>query len=190
MQVLLIIGITIAGYLLWKYWALAFGAGYDPTPMHRVYKMLDLAEVKKDDIVYDLGSGDGRLVLAAARRYGARGVGIEIDPFRYLFSWLLVFMSGEHKRVRVRYGNFFAYDIAEASIVTLFLFQPTNNRLKEKLKKELKPGTRIVSYVWTFDDWNMADCLPDERIFLYVIGEEKHRDGASAETEVGQPDMT
>jgi SAM-dependent methyltransferase len=186
MQILIILGITIVGYLLWKYWALLFGAGYDPTPMHRVYKMLDLADVKKDDIVYDLGSGDGRLVITAARRFGARAFGIEIDPFRYLFSWLLILLSGQRKRVTVRYGNFFAHTISEATVITLFLFQPTNNRLREKLKEELKPGTRVVSYIWTFDDWNIADCLPDDRIFLYVIGEEENQEHPAVEVKEGE----
>ncbi len=145
------------------------GAGYDPTPMDKVYKMLDLAQVNKDDIVYDLGSGDGRIVLTTARRFGARAVGIEVDPFRFIFSWFVILISGELKRITLKFGNFFNKRIDDASVVTLFLFRPTNNKLKDKFIKELRPGTRIVSYVWTLDDWELQDCLPEDRIYLYVV---------------------
>lgn len=169
MQVLLILAVVFVGYVIWKYWALIFGAGYDPTPMSRVYKMLDLADVSEDDIVYDLGSGDGRLILAAANRFGAKAVGIEIDPFRYLFSQLIILLSGARKRVKVRFGNFFKKDISDATVVVVFLYQPTNQRLKKKLLRELKKGTRVVSYVWTFEGWEMEACLPEDRIYLYLI---------------------
>ncbi len=169
MQILAILGLVFVIYIIWKYWALCVGAGYDPTPMDKVHKMLKLAQVEPDDIVYDLGCGDARVLITAAKKFGARGCGIEIDPFRFFFAWFLVFISGCLNRISIRFGNFFKKDIRDATVVVVFLYGPTNNRLKEKFLKELKPGTRIVSYVWRFDDWEERDALPDDRIYLYVI---------------------
>lgn len=169
MQYLIILIIAFILYVIWKYWTLLIGAGYDPTPTKYVCRMLELAEINEDDIVYDLGSGDGRILIAAARVYGARAVGIEADPSRFIYSWLNILVSGQVKRARVKFGNLFKKNISDATIVTLFLFRPTNNKLKSKLLRELKPGTRIVSYIWTFEGWEMQSCLPENRIYLYVI---------------------
>lgn len=175
MQILVILVIIFVVYLIWKYWTLSIGAGYDPTPMSKVYKMLDLAQVAENDVVYDLGSGDGRIVLTAARRFGARAVGIEVDPLRFLFSWFIILLSGYRSRIQLRFGNFFRKRIGNATVVTVFLFRRANNKLKKKFIDELKPGTRIVSYVWPFDDWECEDALPEDRIYLYVIGEGRRR---------------
>jgi SAM-dependent methyltransferase len=169
MKLLIVLVIIIIGWLLWKYWTLLLGAGYDPTPMNKVIKMLELAAVGKGDLVYDLGSGDGRLLITATKKFGAHAIGIEADPFRFLFSWIHIVLAGQRKRARVELGNFFNKDIGDASVVTLFLFQPTNNKLKKKFIEELKPGTRIVSYTWTFDGWNVQTCLPEDRIYLYIM---------------------
>ena len=168
MQYVLILAIVFVLYVVWKYWALLIGAGYDPTPMDTVYKMLDCAGVSENDIVYDLGSGDGRIVIAAARRFGARAHGIEADPFRFLFSWCMVILSGQAERVHVHFGNFHKKTISDATVVTLFLYRTANERLKNKLRTELKPGTRIVSYVWQFEGWDRVAYLPEDRIYLYV----------------------
>jgi len=171
MHLLVILAITFVIYLIWKYWTLMIGAGYDPTPMSKVYKMLDLAQVAENDVVYDLGSGDGRIVLTAARRFGAQAVGIEVDPFRFLFSWFIILVSGYRSKVKLKFGNFFKKRIGDATVVTVFLFRPTNIKLKKKFMNELKPGARIVSYVWPFEDWECEDALPEDRIYLYVMGE-------------------
>lgn len=176
MEFLIILGIVFVIYVIWKYWTLLLGAGYDPTPMDTVCRMLALAQVSDKDIVYDLGSGDGRIIIKAAKIYSARAIGIETDPFRYLFSWINILVSGQIKRARVKFGNFFRKDISEATVITLFLFKPTNNKLKTKLMQELKPGTRVVSYIWTIDDWQAQTSLPEHRIYLYKIGNEIKED--------------
>ena len=170
MQIVIVFLVIVAAWLIWKYWTLAVGAGYDPTPMHRVRKMLDLAEVDKDDTVYDLGSGDGRIVIAAARYYGARAVGIEIDPFRYIFALFSAIFTNTKKRITLKYGSMYAYNISRASVVTLFLYQPTNNKLKQKLLDELTQGARVVTYMWTFDGWQYTKCIPEHELYLYIIG--------------------
>jgi hypothetical protein len=169
MYIILIFALLILFYIIWKYWSLAIGAGYDPTPMDRVHKMLELAQVNEKDILYDLGSGDGRIVMTAARKYGAQAVGIEADPFRYIFSWFMVVFFGYKKSVRLQFGSFFKKNLDRATVITVFLYGPTNNKLKEKFQRELKPGTRIVSYIWEFSGWEPEDVLPGDRIYLYVI---------------------
>lgn len=169
MQILIILAIVFICYVTWKYWALSMGAGFDPAPMDKVYKMLRMAHISREDVVYDLGCGDGRVVITAAKEFGARGVGIEIDPFRFVFAWCIVLLRGQAERVRIRFGNFFNKDIRDATAVILFLYGPTNNRLREKFRRELRPGTRVVSYIWEFDDWQMTDCLPEDRIYMYVV---------------------
>jgi SAM-dependent methyltransferase len=169
MEILIALFLLITVYLVWKYWALILGAGYDPTPVAIVQKMLDLAKVTDKDKVFDLGSGDGRIVCAAAEHFGARCVGIEADPVRFLISWIRVLARGLSARVKLRFGNFFRMRLNDATVVTLFLFQPTNNRLKEKFIRELKPGTRIVTYTWTFDGWEAVQTLHADMIRLYII---------------------
>lgn len=168
-EILIILAVVFVGYVIWKYWTLPLGAGYDPTPQNTVNKMLDLAQVVEGDMLYDLGSGDGRIVIAAAKQYGAHAVGIEVDPFRYVFSWVAVQLAACQNRVKLLFGNFFTKSIGDATVVTIFLFGPTNKRLKKKFKEELKPGVRIVSYMWPIEDWECEDALPDEHIYLYRI---------------------
>jgi SAM-dependent methyltransferase len=168
-QILIGLGIVFAAYIVWKYWTLWIGAGYDPAPMDKVRKMLNLAGVGPGDTVYDLGCGDGRILVTAARDYGAHAVGVEIDPLRFLFAWLAKLLSGQGRSIRLEYGNFFKKDISRATVVALFLYEPTNNRLKNKFARELKSGTRIVSYIWRIDGWQLVDFLPEDRIYLYTI---------------------
>ncbi len=136
--------------------------------MKAVRKMLELAELKEDDVLYDLGSGDGRIVIEAARRYGAKGVGIEADPLRVAVSRLIVRLKGARGLVTIVCGNFFRESIAEANVVTLFLTQKTNSRLKQRLL-ELRDGTRIVTHTWTFEGWTPAVSDERERIYVYVV---------------------
>jgi predicted RNA methylase len=157
--------LIIAGLILWTQ---AIGAGWWPTPMKVVRRMLELAELKEDDMLYDLGSGDGRILIEAARRYGARGVGIEADPLRVALSRLIVRQKGVQGLVTIVCGNFFRESISEASVVTLFLRQKTNQRLKQRLL-QLRDGTRIVTYTWTFEGWTPTRSDERERVYVYVV---------------------
>jgi precorrin-6B methylase 2 len=117
-----------------------------PTPPEVVDAMLKTANVTKDDIVYDLGCGDGRIPVAAARDFGARGVGIDIDPQRIKEANENVKAAGVEERVEIRQDDLFSTDISEATVVTLYLLPTLNVKLMPKLQSELKPGTRIVSH--------------------------------------------
>ena len=119
-----------------------------PTPQEVVDAMLKLAKVSKNDVIYDLGSGDGRIPITAAKTYGARGVGIDIDPTRIKEATENLKTSGMGDRVKFLNQDLFTTDISEATVVTLYLLPSLNVKLIPKLNKELKPGTRIVSHAF------------------------------------------
>ncbi|MCU0551059.1 MAG: class I SAM-dependent methyltransferase [Leptolyngbya sp. Prado105] len=145
---------------------------YVPTPVEVVMGMLELAQVGKNDIVYDLGSGDGRLVITAAQKFGAkRGVGVEINPGLVNQSNANARREGVSDRVRFVQQDLFQTDFSEASVVTLYLLPRINLQLRPKLISELKPGSRVVSHAFAMGDWQ-----PDQRVtvrdrtaYLWII---------------------
>jgi len=145
---------------------------YVPTPAPVVDAMLELAQVTRTDVVYDLGSGDGRIVIAAAQKYGARGVGFEIDPALVKKARENAAAAGVASQVRFVTQDLFTADLSRASVVTLYLLQSINERLRPKLVRQLKPGTRIVSHVFNMGpEWPPEKTLTVERsrIFLWTI---------------------
>jgi len=165
---LLLVLIMIAAFSI--LWPLAIGAAYSPSSMRVVRKMLNMAEVDSEDLVYDLGSGDGRIVIEAARRYNAWAVGVEADPLRVMWSKVNILKLGLRQQVKIIWGNLFHQNLRHATVVILFLWGRTNEKLKDKLQDELEPGTRVVSYVWKFEGWNPVRIDEKERIYLYIIG--------------------
>jgi len=145
---------------------------YVPTPQPVVDAMLELARVKRTDVVYDLGSGDGRIVITAAKKYGASGVGIEIDPALVKQARANAAAAGVSSRVRFVTRDLFTADLSKASVVTLYLLQSINERLRPKLVRELKPGTRIVSHVFNMGpEWPPEKTLTVDRsrLFLWTL---------------------
>lgn len=126
---------------------------YVPTTEQAVQEMLKLAGVKKTDVVYDLGCGDGRIVIAAAKEYGAHGVGIDINPVRIKEAMENAKKAGVEHLVRFEEKDLFEADFHEASVVTLFLLHSVNLKLRPKLLEQLKPGTRVVSNTFDMGDW-------------------------------------
>ena len=124
-----------------------------PTPEAVVEAMLQVAKVGKNDTVYDLGCGDGRIPVTAARKYGARGVCVDIDPQRIKEANENVAKNNVGNLVKVVQGDLFEVDLSPASVVTLYLLPSLNQKLMPKLMKELKPGTRIVSHAFDMGDW-------------------------------------
>ena len=140
-----------------------------PTPQEVVDKMLELAEVKKDDLIFDLGCGDGRIVVTAAKKYGCRGVGYDIDPQRVVESLENVKNNNVQKLVRIEQRDIFTLDLSEASVITLYLLSSLNVKLIPQLEK-LKPGTRIVSH-----DFDMQGIVtPDKTITVNSDGYGSH----------------
>ena len=126
---------------------------YVPTTEKAVQEMLKLADVRKTDIVYDLGCGDGRIVIAAAKTYGAHGVGIDINPVRIQEARDNAKKAGVEHLVRFEENDLFEADFHEATVVTLFLLPNINLKLKPRLLEQLKPGTRVVSNTFDMGDW-------------------------------------
>lgn len=164
--VLLIIAVALIISIIWPQ---SRGAPWLPTPMLMVHKMLKMAEVRPGDVVYDLGCGDGRFIIAAARRYGARAVGIEIDPLRYAWCQMLVTLLGLRRRVRVIRGDFFAQDLSEADVVICYLLQRTNTKLQGKFQAELRPGTRVVSNYFKFPKLRLTGQDDEDQLYSYVV---------------------
>jgi SAM-dependent methyltransferase len=123
------------------------------TDLTIVNAMLTLAGVTRDDVVYDLGCGDGRIVIAAAKEFGARGVGVDLDPQRIREAQANAVRAGVADRVTFRVQDIFDTEIQPATVVTLFLSPELNARLRPKLTSQLKPGTRIVSHRYGIGDW-------------------------------------
>jgi len=156
---------------------------YVPTTEEAVDAMLKLADVKKTDIVYDLGCGDGRIVVAAAKNFGARGVGIDIDPQRIAEANANARRAGVEKLVRFEENDLFEANFKEATVVTLFLLSSVNLKLRPKLLAELKPGTRVVSNTFDMGDWKPEkeftvpntddDSFLSHRLYLWIVPERK-----------------
>jgi SAM-dependent methyltransferase len=147
-------------------WTKEAEAPWLPTPIKTVHMMLAIAEISSNDVVYDLGCGDGRTVIIAARKYGARAVGIEINPLRYLLCQLLITIFGLRRRVKILYGDFFNKDLRGATVITCYLLQETNNKLERKLLRELHPGTKVVSNAFTFSSFPKINQAGDAKLYL------------------------
>lgn len=148
-------------------WTDLKGAPYVATPRKTARRMLQLADAGPEDTVYDLGSGDGRLLWLAAREFGARAVGIEIDPFRYAWTKVLIRLKGLDGKVEVIRADFFKVDLSSASVVTAYLLRDTNRKLMSKLERELSPETRVVSRKYIFPDWDLTVEDPIEELYVY-----------------------
>lgn len=141
--------------------------GFIPTPPEAIDTLLDLANLTATDVVYDLGSGDGRILIQAAQQYGVRGVGIDIDAQRVAEGREKAKLAGVSDRVSFHQQDLFESDFREASVVILYLLPHLNLKLRPKLLQQLKPGSRILSI-----DFDMGDWQPDQVVKLDYIEEE------------------
>lgn len=141
---------------------------YVPTPQEVVDAMLEVAKVGPNDLVYDLGCGDGRIVVTAAKNFGARGVGIDIDPQRIKEATENVAAAGVGDKVEIREADLFETDLRQANVVTLYLLSSLNLKLRPKLWQELKVGSRVVSHAFNMGDWEPEQTLEiDGRVVYY-----------------------
>ena len=159
--------------MVFLFFPFLLGAPWFPTSMGTVRKMLLMAGVNPGDILYDLGSGDGRIIVAAAKEFGARSVGIDVNPLWVLWTRLRIGALKMGDRVEVFWGDFFLMDLSEVDVVTLYLLQGTNDSLKQKLEKELKPGARVVSHIYTFKGWRPLTADNESEIYFYRIGDHR-----------------
>jgi len=152
-----------------------------PSPPHVVQRMLEVAEIKKGDVLYDMGSGDGRIVIEAAKQFGVRGVGIDLNPELVAKARENAKNEGVSHLVEFRAQDGLAVDISEATVVMLYMFKWFNNALRPKLQK-LKPGSRVVAHDFDIDDWKPtrveyvkqpsdgSDFAESRTLYLWVVG--------------------
>jgi cyclopropane fatty-acyl-phospholipid synthase-like methyltransferase len=149
---------------------------YVPTEVQVVEKMLDMAKVGKNDVVYDLGCGDGRIVAIAAKKFGCRGVGVDIDPERIKESHKTIKDYGVEKLVEIRQGDALKVkDLEKATVVMLYMLQPFMDKLEPIAQKTLKPGTRLVAHDFPFKNWKAEQTVNykgpsrEHRLYLYTV---------------------
>lgn len=139
-----------------------------PLPRNTIREMLKLANAKKDDVVYDLGSGDGRVVIIAAKEFGAKSVGIERNRLLFWLSHWLVNREKSRNRMRIIKNDLFKEDIRDATIVVIYLSHKLTQQLKMKFRKELKKGTRIVSASHQIDGWKIIRRIKTGHFYSYL----------------------
>jgi precorrin-6B methylase 2 len=156
---------------------------YVPTPQDVVTYMLKLAQVGPNDVVYDLGAGDGRIVITAAQQFGARAVGIDLDPARIAEANANAQRAGVSDRVQFIEQDLFTADISEATVVTLFLRPSLNLRLRPKLWRDLKPGTRVVAHLYDMGDWkpDKVEHVDRRPVYYWIIPDDAPARAAKAE---------
>ncbi|MCX8009137.1 MAG: 50S ribosomal protein L11 methyltransferase [Patescibacteria group bacterium] len=142
------------------------GAPFVPSSQKTAKRMIELAGITSDSIIYDLGSGNGRLLLLASKRGGKKIIGIEINPLLVLFTKLRIFLS-RRKHIHCIWGDFWRTDISDADIIFVYLLPWKMDKLAEKIKKETKPGTTIVSNSFIFPHWPIAKEDKDAHVYVF-----------------------
>jgi hypothetical protein len=168
--ILILIGISIVFLgLLWIFVPLLSGLPWIPTHRQRIHKALELAELKPGEILYDLGAGDGRVLIHAASAFEAFAVGIEISPAHCILAWLRVLLAGHLDRVSIQMGNFYKRDVGKADVVYAYLTPAQVPRLRSHLEGKLRSGTRVVTISADLDGWEPSSFDAEDLIFLYHI---------------------
>ena len=159
-------GLLAAAFFVTVVYALVFGAPYVPVSQERLAVALELAELRPGELLVDLGSGDGRILIAAARR-GVRTEGWEISPYLCLWSFAAALTAGVRQRVRIHWSSYWASWLGRADVVTTYLLPTQMGRLEKKLLAELRPGTRVVSVAFVFPHWKPVK--EKMGVYLYVV---------------------
>lgn len=163
-----VIGVCVP-LLVWIYLPFFWGAPWVPSPSRAIKRMLQMAELQPGQTLVDLGAGDGRIVTIAARTFKANAVGVEIDPIRCWMADLRILLMGVRGRARVHRGDMYAFDLTQADVVTMFLLQGTNQRLRGHLEQQLRPGAKVVSRSFSMDGWTPIAVDEERRIFVYEM---------------------
>jgi SAM-dependent methyltransferase len=154
---------------LWIFLPMLYGSPWVPNFPGRIRKALGVAGVRPGEVVYDLGAGDGRVLLIAARDFGAVAVGIEIEPAHCAVIWLRALFAGLRSRISVQCRDFYQASLADADVVFVYLTSRQIGRLKRHLERQLRPGTRVVSIASDFDGWQPQEVDAASVIFLYCM---------------------
>jgi hypothetical protein len=170
MIVLFFLGFFLLIFILALLWILVpalYGLPSIPTKPDRIRKALKLAKLQPDETLYDLGAGDGRVLLIAAGEFGAKAVGIEVGPVQCAFIWLRAIASGFGDKIQVRWGNYLNEDLREADVVFLYATSQEVLKLAPYLEKQLKQGARVVSISADFHEWEPSNFDEHDLIFVY-----------------------
>jgi hypothetical protein len=153
--------------LVWLLVPAMYGLPSIPTKPDRIRKALKLVGLKQDETLYDLGAGDGRVLLIAAKEFDAKAVGVEIGPIQCALIWLRVVASGLGNKIQIQWGNFFKTDLSEADVVYIYATSTEVIKLAPYLEKQMKPGSRVVSISADFPEWEPSTFDDRELIFVY-----------------------
>jgi hypothetical protein len=170
MIVLLAYGLSILLFILISLWMLIpalYGLPLVPTKPERIRKALRMVNLRPNHILYDLGAGDGRVLLIAAREFGSRAVGIEIGPIQYILIYLRIKASGLRDQIQVRWANFYKADLSRADVVYVYATSEEAVKLAPHLEKQLKKGARVVSVSTDFPEWEPSALDEHKLIFVY-----------------------
>ncbi len=167
MTPLIILGFLLLIAGLWLLVPALYGLPWVPTREKRVRRALELAELRPGETLYDLGAGDARVLVIAAREFGAHAVGIEVGPVQCLLGWLRILFSGSRGVARLRLGNFYRADLSGADVVFVYITSSQASRLRPLLERDLRPGARVVSIAADFPDWEPVTVDREALIFLY-----------------------
>ena len=167
---LIVLGIIIALLgLSWIFVPLLSGLPWIPSHRHRTHKALALADLQPGEILYDLGTGDGRVLIHACREFDAIAVGIEISPAHCVIAWLRAFFAGMLDCVSIKMGNFYKHDLTKADVVYAYLTPEHASRIRPRLEMQLRPGTRVVTISADLDGWEPVGFDSEDLIFLYHV---------------------
>ena len=155
--------------LLWMLVPALYGLPSRPTGLNRIRRALKLVNLQPDEVLYDLGSGDGRVLIIAAREFGAQAVGIEVGPVQRAFSWVKVRRSGIRHKVRIEAGNFYKADLHEADVVFVYATSREVVKLAPHLERQMKSGSRLVSISADFPEWEPSTFDERQLIFIYEM---------------------
>ncbi|HLO15900.1 MAG TPA: hypothetical protein VK206_13790 [Anaerolineales bacterium] len=172
MIVLLAYGLSILLFVLISVWVLIpalYGLPLVSTKSERIRKALKLAKLRPNQVLYDLGAGDGRVLFSAAREFGARAVGIEVGPVQCALIWLRVLASGFGNQIQVKWGNFYKADLREADVVFVYATSKEVVKLAPHLEKQMKQGARVVSISADFPEWEPSALDEHDLIFAYEM---------------------
>lgn len=156
-------------YGLWAIVPFFYKLPWVPTEKSRARRALEMAKLKPDEVLYDLGAGDGRILLLAAEQFGAKAVGIEASPLQYLFTAARCYFSGSRQNIRVRRENFYKADFSDADVLFGYMTPDHAIRFQDKFVTQLKPGARVVMIAFDFPHWMPSDVDRDALIFMYEM---------------------
>jgi SAM-dependent methyltransferase len=169
--ILCILLIILAGiYFLWLIIPIISGLPWIPTQPLRIRRALELAQLSPGEVFYDLGSGDGRALVLAAKEFGAYAIGVEISPIHCFVTWINALIHGVSKRVEIRWNSFYRVDIRDADIIFIFMTAREASRLRPRLENQLHPGARVITISCEMSGWQPTIFNREELIFIYRMG--------------------